>query len=156
MFFKKRMEWRRGEKTTVRRFIDAIGKTCGITEKELFNRRKKSISINDAIWSLCNEYLLSNIKSKNINNIIALYFQMEFLLVSEGKNANYIVRKRLFYTLLDYKQKGMSIVIIVVPLEESCGACRELDGQELDIDDAIKTQPLPPENCQCQHCGCTY
>jgi hypothetical protein len=156
MFFKKKNEWKRGEKVIARRFLDSIGSRCNITNDILFNRRQNSLSINDAIWSLCNEYVLENMKSNNINNIIALYFQMEYLLVSEGKKANYIVKKRLLYTLLDYKQQGCNLAIIVVPLEESCNACKALDGIEFDIDEAIKKQPLPPLNCTCLRCGCTY
>lgn len=150
-----KLQWKRGEKTTVNQFIDAVGDSCGITEQIIFNRRQKSISINDALWSICNEHVLKNMKTGDTRNIRNLYRQMENILLSEGKNANKTVKMRLYYDLLEQKESGLPIVIPVCP-DDCCDACKKIDGKEFDIDEAIEKQPLPPKDCTCQRCGCTY
>ena len=160
MFFKskrqtKTFEWKRGEKTPVNRFLSAVGESCGITEQTVFDRRQKSVSLNDALWSICNEYVLENMKTGNTRNIRNLYYQMERILVSENKNANKTVKKRLYYDLLEYKEGDIPIVIITCT-DDCCDACKKLDGKEYDIDKAIQRQPLPPDDCTCLRCSCIY
>ncbi|MDD5749462.1 MAG: hypothetical protein PHO91_01585 [Patescibacteria group bacterium] len=157
MFFKnkQKIEWVRGEKTPVNKFLSAVGDTCGITEQVVFARRQKSVNLNDTIWSICNEYILKNMQSGNTRNIRALYYQMERILESEGKKSNKTTQKRLYYDLLEYKKSGCSIVIITCT-DDCCDACKKLDGKEYNIDEAIQKQPLPPENCTCPRCCCTY
>lgn len=158
MFFKKKnehFEWKRGEKTPVNIFLSSVGESCKITERVVFNRRQSSASLNDALWSICNEYIIENMKSGNTANICSLYYQMERILVAEGKNANTIVKKRLYYDLLDKKKQGLPIAIVVCAYD-ACEACKKLDGKEYDIDEAIKKQPIPPKDCTCPRCTCTY
>ncbi|MDP3882536.1 MAG: hypothetical protein Q8Q48_00575 [Candidatus Staskawiczbacteria bacterium] len=161
MFFNKTkptkiFEWKRGEKTPVNQFLMSVGESCGITEEVVFDRRQKSASINDTLWSICNEYLLKSKQAGNSDNVRALYFLMERILVEEGKSANHIVKKRLMIDLLRHKKSGMNMVIIVVPLEDSCEVCKRLDGKEFHIDEAIQKQPLPPDDCTCLRCACSY
>jgi hypothetical protein len=80
---------------------------------------------------------------------------MEKMLVSEGKNANKIVKKRLYNILQDYKKQGIPIVIPVCT-NDCCEACKKINGKEFSINDAIKKQPLAPKNCTCQRCTCQY
>ena len=160
MFFlskkNEKVEWKRGEKTVVNHFLKSGGRDVGFTENVIYERRRHSTNIKDALWSICNERLLENRKQNKWNDAIILYQLMEWLLVLEGRSANHIVKKRLYLQLQQYKKQGVSLIIIVVPLEESCEACRALDGKEYSIDEALKEQPLPPEGCTCLRCLCTY
>jgi len=153
--FKKDIKWERGEKTPVKRFLSSVGESCKITEEMIFDRRQKSINLNDALWSICNESILQNMKIDNTRNIRNLYYQMEQILVSENKNANKIVKKRLYYDLLEYKEGGLPIVIIVCT-DDCCESCKKIDGKEYKINEAIQKQPLPPIDCTCLRCSCTY
>jgi hypothetical protein len=165
MFFKKgdinqkeeeKLEWKRGEKTKVNRFMDSVGVPCGLSEKDLFEKRKKRNSIGDAIWSLSQECIL-NIKKERVKNIkdldklISIYIFMAIFLQQEGKNANHIMKKKFYYDLLRYKEQGCEFVIPIC-VDDACSACKKIDGMEFNIDEAIKTQPFPPENCQCLRC----
>ncbi|MFA6324884.1 MAG: hypothetical protein WCX46_01510 [Candidatus Paceibacterota bacterium] len=147
------MEWKRGEKTKVKRFLDFAGKSCGISEEIIFNRRQKKFSINDTLWSLCIEYILKNRIDENFQNVQWLYYAMERILEEEGKNSNYVTKRRFYFNYLQYKKSGCSFVIPVCT-DEACDACKKIDGMEILIDDAIKNQPLPPKDCTCKRCTC--
>lgn len=151
IYAKEQLPWKRGEKTIVNEFLEATYQ-CEISEEELYQRRQKSININNAIWSLCNQYLLKNQKECNFDNIISLYLVLERIRVSEDKNANTIVRKRMHFELLRLKESGMSIVIPVSSYN-SCNACKKLNGKEFNIDEVIKNQPFPPKDCRCLRCS---
>lgn len=146
------LPWERGEKTPVNKFMTMVGEQCGISEQEVFNRRQKTTNINDAIWSLCNEYLLKNQKERNFDNLKSLYFYMEHVRFSQGKTTNQFTKRKLYFDLLQKKEDGNSLVIIMSSYD-SCEACKKLDGKEFDIDEAIKNQPFPPKGCNCLRCS---
>jgi len=149
------IKWKSGEKDMVKMFLNSGGELCGITEQLIFEYRQKSTDLHTALWSICEEFLLENIKSKNFENIKTLYLEMESILILQKKSPNQIVKKRLYYDLLNMKQQN-SLIVIIVSSYDSCDACKKLDGQEYDIDDAIQKQPLPPKNCICLRCNCIY
>lgn len=151
----KKLSWIRGEKTLVNHFMTMAGNQCGITEQEVFDRRQERCNIGDAIWSLCNEYLLENQKILNFENIRALYSYMANVRFSQGKTTSQFVKRKLYFDLLQKKKDGNSLVIVISGYD-SCEACKKLDGKEFDIDEAIKNQPLPPKECTCSHCMCSY
>jgi hypothetical protein len=153
--FKKKLEWKRGEKTPVNYFVGALS-SCGVTEKNVFEKRKKSNSLNDALWSVCNESLLKYKDLKKWDCVSYIYRQMEYIILEEGKNVNYIVKQRLYYELLRMKEQGFSLAIVVCIKDEACDACKKLDGMEMQIDEAIQKQVLPPSGCSCQRCTCSY
>ena len=151
----KKLDWIRGEKTPVNKFLMGLPDSLGITEQTIYDRRQTSVSLNDALWSICNEYLLKSLAKKDSNSPRALYFQMERILLDEKKDTHNITRKRLMCDLKDYQQQGWPIVT-VIGTDEACKACQKLDGKEYELEEAIKTQLLPPEGCTCRPCTCCY
>ena len=136
-------------------FLKFAGVQCGITPKEILEREKNSVDMKNALWSLGNEYLLKNQQTGNYDNVISLYRALEKIRISKNKSANYIVKRRLYYELLQMKQQKLPIAIITCGYD-SCDACKKLDGKEYSINEAFELQPLPPENCTCLRCTCSY
>jgi len=161
-------EWERGEKTPVNRFMVMVGNSCDISEGEIFARRKKFKNIDDTLWSLSQEYLLLNKKKNNYDNVISIYSFLESVRVSEDKDTNYLVKLRLYNELLRIKEEriknGTSDFDIISIMASNwrddsgqiCPKCKELDGKELTLNEALETQPLPPDGCTCKCCGCEY
>jgi len=132
-----------------------VGAQCGVTEQEIFNLRQQRNNIDETLWHICNKCLLENQETSNYENLISIYLFMERLSISMGQNANSLIKRRLHFELLQKKKDGMPLAIIISGYD-SCKACRELDGKEYSIDEALKIQPLPPGNCTCLRCTCSY
>lgn len=138
----------------MKNFLNTTGIQCDITVEEIMNRYKQCLDMNNTLWSLSNEYLLMNQKSGNFDNIISLYKALERIRVLQEKSANYLVKRRMDFEMLRYKDAGLPLVI-AVSSHDSCDACMKLDGKEYEIDEAIKNQPIPPESCTCLRCSIT-
>lgn len=151
---KEPLQWKRGEKTPVNRFLSSVGIPCGLTEGDVFERRKKCHSINDTFWSLCNEQLIEKRSSDDWNAVQSIYLYMERLLASEGERPHRLTKERLKIQLLQRKNEEWNpgSVIPICVLDESCDSCRAIDGKEINIDKALSEELLPPKDCACAKC----
>lgn len=59
--------------------------------------------------------------------------------------------------LEEYKRAGISRVAILSQRDSDvCHPCRELDGKEYGLEEAIEKQLLPHDGCTSERCRCTY
>lgn len=137
-------------------YILPIADACGISRGEISDCFQSGRSFNDALWSVINFHLLKNQKDGNWDVLISLYHVSERICLLENRSTKHIVKRRSYFELLRLKEMGMKTAIVITVLDESCDACKNLDGKEFDIDEAMRIQPLPPPDCKCQHCVCRY
>ncbi len=118
----------------------------------------------EAIVSLLNNVTATE---KDLHKQKIAYFTLANIAAERGKDT---FRRFLMAAhhceLLRYKQQGgviKKVQIAASGLKNLCPECQSKEGRILDIDEALKTMPLPCRTCTCTRfdgiigfCGCSY
>lgn len=124
-----------------------------LRKKELFSKSGIENNDNDVIWSFFNELLLSNSKDFDIQSKI--YLSMAIFLFNEGKDFFPLLKESYRAELLSLELKSIeSPTIWMVTIENSlnenslaCSKCKELNGIQMTIKDALEKMPIPIKDC---------
>lgn len=134
-----------------------------IEEEKLKLSKKfgKEASYNDTIWEIFNKLVLQHIN--NFQALKGIYYEMAIFLNEEGKNPFQSLQNASKMELIHYKQSGLKRVEVIAAAKVSCSECSKLNGKTFNIDDAIKTLPLPNKKCKFHlhsgefpFCRCTW
>jgi hypothetical protein len=159
---------------TGRHDIYLAEKQAKVTEKQeretirqtLFERFRKKPSPGDIEWSFLNSQLVNAMKQNDWNSVGLTYRKQAELLEKEGLDSTRVrqesikaLKKAMHAVLLNYKKSGVvNRVEILTAGEDSCSACRALEGKIYTISQALKENPLPVANCTGRYgyCRCVY
>ena len=149
----------RSKKSINNMFLNEL-KEFGISDAE-FNIRKKELSSksgienneNDVIWSFFNELLMSNSNDFDIQSKI--YLSMAIFLFDEGKDFFPLLKESYRAELLSLELKSIEsptiwVVTIGNSLNENslpCSKCKELNGIQMSIKEALEKMPIPIKDC---------
>ncbi|MFH1686417.1 MAG: hypothetical protein ABIE70_02720 [bacterium] len=146
-----------------RKWLRALGQ-FGIDEAE-FDRFQQSaewrgqVNERDVFWGLMNKHVTM---LSDLGDLSMLYRTMARFLYEEGSSYWHIAKtaNRLF--LKSCQEGAMSHVEISTCGNDSCSACRQLEGHILTIEAAIRDAPIPCQDCAFETnngigwCRCTY
>lgn len=136
----------------------------GNISKEEFEHERidAKVSDNDVMWGLLNRKILEGNKDK-LGGIQAIYLDMAHFLRLEGRDAFNALKGFHKFTLQDFFEAGIEKVSISTAKSETCQACARLEGKVLTIEEALRSMPLPVQDCcftfkGCKHvfCRCVY
>lgn len=137
-------------------FVPDIIEIRKTVEKDLVKRFGKEPSSGDLVWGMFNYIVL---KLKEPRDLSSLYENMAIFLESEGKyeNANNLKRQSLKMRLVDYKDGGWADKVVIKNHNDGfvCIECKNYEGKEMSLDEAIKNPPLPIEVCANKKCRCS-
>lgn len=123
----------------------------GITEKdydkhesELSKRFGSKASYRDVIWKIFNELLLVK---HELQDLKMLYYQMALFLNEEGKDFFKILQQSAIMELKHMQKEGFVKKVKILATPNSCEACKKLNDKIFTIDEALKTLPIPCNEC---------
>lgn len=128
---------------------------------DLFERqRRHAFSDRDCVWSILNELLNNYMKNSQYNNLEHVYRLMAEFLKEENKDPTEQVRQANRMHLLHLKQSGYQKVEIQISGRKSdpvpCPVCLSLKNRVLQIEEALRSMPIPPAGCQNKYCYTYY
>ncbi len=134
----------------VARIVDGLG----ISDGEVRDQLGISASEGDAAWSLLNKVVSRCMAKGDFETLSFAYFIMARRLDAEKRDFRELLRQANKMKLLAIQQQarespdlysGVSIIG-----GGGCDACRSIDGRQFPLEEAIRIQPLP-----CQECSST-
>ena len=143
----------------------------GIKDNDFINERRelskkfgKKAKSTDVIWGLFNELIILKIKTKDLNSLKMIYYDMALFLNKEGKDCFTVLQQSAKMDLMRFKQEGsIKKVQILTQQENSCEACRQLENKVFTIEEALEKMPIPCKECTQKlydekrgFCRCSY
>jgi len=137
----------------------------GYDESDVEKERARGAKTDqEAIVSLMNHVIATE---KNLHKLKMAYFILANQAAELGKDTfrRFLIAAH-YCELYRYKQQGgviKKVQIAASGLKNLCPECQSKEGRILDIDEALKTMPLPCRTCTCTRfdgivgfCGCNY
>lgn len=139
----------------------------GITETDFFTKKThltskfgKQINSADIAWGLYNDIIT---KERDLQLASQLYRDMALFLNKLGKPCFSLLQQGQKAELKSMKRMRWAKIVQIKSSGNSCPACRRLAGKVFSITQALKTMPIPCEECTYklqggQHgfCRCYY
>lgn len=134
-----------------------------ILEKEFLSWNIKDGNLNhlkDSIWHFFNR-LISEF-SRDFQTQAQIYWSMAVFdyKYGNGKMVNMMKKSSADAKIHHYESTTDSNGIITYNLviivgKDACAVCKADDGRKFEINDLVKSNPLPHKNCTCAGFGCT-
>ena len=124
------------------------------TMELLREKFKTEPMFNDICWGILNKLLGKY--ANDPQNSKMIYYEMAWLLQSEGKNNSETIIKANQIELLEIKKNGFKYVSVETANDDQvCVECRKMESERIPIDLAIETNPIP-HRCKNKYCRCSY
>jgi len=131
--------------------------------KIMESRKDEKMTFDEGMWSLCSERADRLIERGDYGEMRTLYLHMAEFLGREGKDCACVLEEAAKARLLQLREEGVTRVAVVCR-EDACPACRAAAGRHFDVEDALRTSPVPVAGCshsppsaaQCSYCRCEY
>jgi len=94
------------------------------------------------VLSLFNETIL---KLKDLNEMEERYHNLAIILNKGGEESFHILKAAAKTKLAALKKEGFKNVYILT--SQMCAACKQVDGEVLSIEEALRTMPIPIKEC---------
>lgn len=106
-------------------------------------------------WGRLNAQLLKEMSIGDDFGLASVYAEMAGELEERGEKFDHLTKlsfehkiKGIRRALTDFKKSSFSKIKIVTARDNrTCAHCRELEGKEFDVDDAIRSPPIPVKEC---------
>ena len=143
--------------------IDVIS-TLGFTEKE-YRAVAKELShdfktatpfIRDVVSSIIGKRQLDSFKRKDWQQAKMLYWEQARLLHQLGKDFFGVLQESAKCELYHYQAMGIDKAEILTAGETSCSKCQSLNGEILNVTEALEAMPIPVKDCENRFCRCLY
>lgn len=118
-----------------------------IAQDELTDDRGSTPSDQDIQWKLFNT---AAERMEDPAELAALYYEEARFFYRHNRNPVNLLHKARFNRLQDLKRQGVKRIRIMGPIDE-CTVCRQHGNTVLDIDDAIRHQTVPFQDCPYHH-----
>jgi hypothetical protein len=127
-------------------------------EKRLLKKFDSPASVDDVVWAIVNERLLEATKQKDWSLMQRLYREMARFLYEQRKDFFKPSQEAVRCKLLQYKSGGSFEKVEIRPEldSECCEKCKALAKKQLTIEEALRTMPIPVQDCGSTWCRCTY
>ncbi len=133
--------------------VDALNNELsgfGITEEDFIRHMqsyRRAVLPGDVLWSLFQKKIGELLQRGEFQTLPYLSYCLALFLNREGRSHNHVLKDFHRYKLMQFKEEGRENVKIRMCCEQLCSACKELEGNILSIDEALRTTPLPHEGC---------
>lgn len=118
---------------------------------------------NDLTWSFAHEILQAYMEHREFQKASSLYFSLARFQFEHYEPFFHLLHEGKRMALYDYKYTpafdGIKLEVCVITCgEQSCPACRELNGKWFTVDAALEQMPIPVINCTNEGgwCRCCY
>ena len=106
----------------------------------------------DAEWSELNRRILDASRSGDWHTIKMAHFRQALMLFDQVRDHQWLAaesrKSELRYYQTVYRHLEVERVTISTTGEASCPECRQLDGREFSIEEALETMPIPAGNME--------
>lgn len=135
---------------------EVISKSEFSKEVNSWRTSSSKVSANDFGWGLLHQIL--NEHATNIKMRKNIYRIMVWYLVDEGRNPNHALALFHRTELEELGENGLDFDVIVIAAPNSCMACQELSARRMSLEEAIRLQVLPCQECTHEYgyCRCSY
>jgi hypothetical protein len=125
-------------------------------EMRLKERYGRVPSRADVVLAVLNARILTGTVDHDWNRLQDLYRGQVRLLLNEDRNPFVPLREAARCQLLSYQVERTVRRVEIMATPDSCDKCKREDGRCLGLDEALRTMPIPVEDCANGHCRCTY
>lgn len=128
------------------RLFGQYGVTKETIENELARLKKdgRDWGYPDAVWALTNKLALDAMREGEFHKLKLLYYGQALFLEFEGKDPVPLLVQSNEVALRTLQPRSGIVKISVVP---GCDACREMDGRQFTVEEALRTHPIPNPGC---------
>jgi len=132
-------------------------------ENDLRNKWSVDPTEGDVLWGLAHELLKKAFVKKDFQGAKFLYQNMSYYIYESNKDGYELLKEAHKMELRFYKQLDVCKKIEISVCNDACEECQKNKNLILDIEEAIKSCPLPCKNCtnktygqSLPRCRCCY
>lgn len=133
--------------------------TLDDARRDLDSRGASAFSESDVLWSILNRLVSDSLAGSDFSALRSLYFLMGLFSVEGGRESSALFRRSSEMALRSLQRSGVSrVAISTAGRGNACPECYRQNENEVSVEEAIRTLPLPHAACSSSYgyCRCVF